>query len=550
MEKTQFAGISVLGPGESVTDDGGAFTGQDRRIIDRLLELGAKTHRHNGLPGLLNPNQAMGASAVASAGTLPGALAFAVGYSLTDEDGGETLISPLVTLSTPPQIGVPLFAPTVTADYTAGDLLADTFYYAKSWVDATGGETPLGPATPGEREPGFPNGRMLVTDLDDGMSGAGAAAWRLYRAVGGGDFHYLASGVGAAFTDDGAQSVNCDIEPLPSNVNTTNGANSLILRLPSGDARVAEAAAINVYLSEDGSFSGNSFLAAYPVASAGASVVFNAITLTNAQPPDTNNSIGGASQIDPDTDLLDWHWRRAVTASGQLGSGTSGDVKLIKDNGFLYAVLGSGAADGPGDWVRIASGGVVASGGGGGGGGASGISVFDGTTSTLYEGVYEFDMFGFDIDFAIDPGTPGILAITPTGGGGASGCVKATYNYTTGSIADAATEDGFVDTSAVQNANVISVLSLVVDNECRVRLYASAADQTADSARPFGTDPTGDHGVLLDVEIGSALTLRINPATLLYTSDGSSNFYISVENMSGGTTAVSVDLNSIAVVAP
>jgi hypothetical protein len=52
MRKTLFAGLTVLSPDESLLSDDGAFIGRDRETIDRFLEIGAKTHRHTGLPGL------------------------------------------------------------------------------------------------------------------------------------------------------------------------------------------------------------------------------------------------------------------------------------------------------------------------------------------------------------------------------------------------------------------------------------------------------------------------------------------------------------------
>jgi hypothetical protein len=55
MRKTLFSGLTVLTPDESILSDDGSFIGADRDTIDRFLEIGAKTHRHTGLPGLNNP---------------------------------------------------------------------------------------------------------------------------------------------------------------------------------------------------------------------------------------------------------------------------------------------------------------------------------------------------------------------------------------------------------------------------------------------------------------------------------------------------------------
>jgi hypothetical protein len=359
MEKSLFAGLTILDEDESILEDAGAFVGRDREIIDRLLELGAKTHRHIGGDGLLDPNQALGASAVASAGTLPGDLTFSIGYTLEDSDRGETLISPLVTLTTPPVIERPLFAPVGAISYAAGSLPTDTYYYAISYTDAEGGETQVGPAVPVERQPGFANAQVELSGLTNGMVAAGASGWRLYRAVGGGDFHFLDSGSIDTYTDDGSVPVQPDLQPLPENVNTTNNDNGVLLRLPSADARVGESSYINVYMSEDGSFSGDVFLQQFPVSSAGQEVFYPSVTLFGEQPPDVNNSIGGAHQIDPDTELLDWHWLRPVAAPYALGSGVLGDVRIATNTGQIFGMLaasGSGAAA----WTVLPSGGVGA----------------------------------------------------------------------------------------------------------------------------------------------------------------------------------------------
>src|SRR5690606_19883667 len=189
MEKTQFAGLTILEPNESLFEDGGAFTNRDRRIIDRFLQLGAKTHRHTGLPGLTNPDTEMGASGVEGGGQIPAGVSFAVGYTLEDETGGETILSPVVNVSTPSPIDVPTLAPTLEITYASGNLLTDTYYYAYSYADGQGGETAVGPVAGIEREPGFPKAQVHISGLlgSGAMASAGASNWRLYRAVGGGD---------------------------------------------------------------------------------------------------------------------------------------------------------------------------------------------------------------------------------------------------------------------------------------------------------------------------------------------------------------------------
>lgn len=353
MKKTLFAGLTVLEPGEGLATDNGAFVSADPQIEDRLLEIGAKTHRHTGLAGLSNPSGAPVASIVASGGALPSDLAISVGYTLEDSQGGETMLSPIAVVSTPGGLPEPPAAPSAQISHAAGQLAVNTYYYAASFVDGEGGETELGPAVSADRQPGFASGQIILTQLSFGMAAAGAAGWRLYRAIGGDSFDLLATGTADEFIDDGTQAVSCDVHPPAGEQNTTIGNSSLLVTLPSA---VAGEMFINVYASVGGDFGGGSLLGQFPVASAGHIAVFRTLEFFDVSPPPVNLSIGGAHQIDPDTELLDWHWKRPVLASGALGSGVTGDVRLVEGTGQIYAVLlPSAVASGASEWVRIAS---------------------------------------------------------------------------------------------------------------------------------------------------------------------------------------------------
>ena len=52
------------------------------------------------------------------------------------------------------------------------------------------------------------------------------------------------------------------------------------------------------------------------------------------------------------------------------------------------------------------------------------------------------------------------------------------------------------------------------DAAARIRIYATTAHRAADAARAVGTDPTGDHGVELDVNLTSSiLSVTLAPAS-------------------------------------
>jgi hypothetical protein len=331
MKKTLFAGLTVLEPGEGLDTDSGAFAGRDRETVDHLLEVGAKTHRHTGLNGLSSPAAALGAAVVASGGTIGADLAVSLGYTLEDNAGGETMLSPVASVSTQPPLEGPQAAPSAAFDSGGGSLMVNTYFYGVTFTDGEGGETPLGPTINVERPPGFASGRVDLSQLNFGLVAAGAKGWRLYRATGGGTFNLLATGSSgeATFVDDGSKSVECSVHPPAGEQNTTLGINTLLVTLPASGA-LGSATFINLYASISGDFGGGSFLQQFPVASAGHVVAFSKLELTAISPPSVNLSIGGAHQIDPDTELLDWHWKRPVANVGALpASAEEGDTRMV-----------------------------------------------------------------------------------------------------------------------------------------------------------------------------------------------------------------------------
>lgn len=358
MKKSLFAGLEILEAGDSLSSDNGAFIGVDRENIDRLLRIGAKTHRHTGLSGLSNPLVAPGASVVASAGTISSDTAISVGYTLEDDDGGETMISPVTVVSTQPPLSAPQFAPSAASNYASGSLLVNTYFYALTYGDGEGGETQMGPSVNAERAPGFASGRVILTNLTHDMVSLGASEWRLYRAIGGGVFNLLATGSSSedTFIDDGTHSLDCSTHPPAGELNTTAGVSTLLVTLPSA---IGGATSINLYGTVTGDFGGGSLLGSYPAASAGHVAAFQSLELGAHSPPSVNLSIGGAHQIDPESELLSWHWRGPVAASAALPSGTLGDVRLVTGDGTLWGILSASAAGATG-WTRLASGASLA----------------------------------------------------------------------------------------------------------------------------------------------------------------------------------------------
>jgi len=343
MEKTIFTGLTVLEPDESIYADNSAFISRDRREIDRGLHIGIKTHRHDGSSGLENPVVAPSGLVIGSGGTIPAGVSLTLGYTLEDAFGGETLVSPTVLVTTPLPFSSPQTAPTAVLDTTTGELDVDTFTYAVTWTDGEGGETPLGPSVTISRDPGFANAQIKLSGLDAGMTEAGASEWNLYRARSGGVYVLLTTGTGATFNDDGKTLAQCDVNPPTATTNTTGSINQLEFFIPgSGIAGsgIANATWINLYASQAGDFGESCLLAQVPVGSAGGSMVFPALELLDAQPPDVNRSYGGANKIDPDEELIDWHWKRPVKEVGDLPTeekgAEEGDVRVVEEERKAY----------------------------------------------------------------------------------------------------------------------------------------------------------------------------------------------------------------------
>lgn len=126
------------------------------------------------------------------------------------------------------------------------------------------------------------------------------------------------------------------------------------------------------------------------------------------------------------------------------------------------------------------------------------------------------------------PGPPGDLT------------VREAKTHTTASLANNASEQ-----SSVVLYEGYRVLRVETDIPARVRLYATAAQQAADAARAIGTDPAGNHGVVLEVvtEVGN-LAYALSPIPHGFSMEAvpSANIPITVTNLSGATGTVAVTL--------
>lgn len=126
------------------------------------------------------------------------------------------------------------------------------------------------------------------------------------------------------------------------------------------------------------------------------------------------------------------------------------------------------------------------------------------------------------------------------GGGGGGGATRATVTHTTAALAAAASEDFTLMIGAT-----FVLRKITTDVTCRIRLYASSAQRTADEGRSPEMFPEGDHGCFIDAVIDTtdSATLNVIPAAFVATEAGS--VYARVTNLSGVASAIEVTLDTV-----
>lgn len=352
MIRTPFAGLTALDENDPITIDGGSFGIRNPRTTDGLLRVGAVTHRHDGHAGLPNPHIAL-TGAVSSGGTIGASSQFALTYTVLDIQGGETAAAPPLLLTTGGQVASPTIAPSAVVVTSAGIMPAGDYYYALTYTDGAGGETPIGPTTLISVPPGFASASVVLSSLSQELAPHGQASqWRLWRSYEGEDWHLVTQSSNDSFDDAGFDPP--DNPARPPDANSTSAHFALVVTIPTAaqDPAIASGTLINLYLAPDQSFADPCFYRQLPIGSAGTTLVITQDTIAEGSPPPVSLSKQGANQINPDTDILDWHWKRPVATRAALPSGSQADVRMTIDTGHLWAVLGASAV-GSGGWTDL-----------------------------------------------------------------------------------------------------------------------------------------------------------------------------------------------------
>lgn len=127
-----------------------------------------------------------------------------------------------------------------------------------------------------------------------------------------------------------------------------------------------------------------------------------------------------------------------------------------------------------------------------------------------------------------------------SGGGGGFTPTRVTQAVSTSNIANGVSEN-----ISFGNLGLSYVLHKVaVDYASRVRIYADAASQTADSSRPQGTDPIEGSGVIAEFIASAANTFLITPGIYGFIETGNT-IPVTVTNLSGSTYPINVTLTGL-----
>jgi hypothetical protein len=338
VEITPFAGLDALEPGETPSSDGYKFQLLDRFIIDRILRIGAVTHKHDAHGAMPNPTDPPVVSTANAGGVIPAGVSLSVTYTWVDAQNGETLPVSAVVVSTSPGYLDPFDELGAVVDYTAGTLLSDNYSYAATVADGRGGETAIGPAALVSVDPGNANAEVtisgLAATLADSSGGDPAASWRLWRSNGDGPWYLLGTGTGDTFLDNG---VAGDCTVAPPNTGSTAGSNTLTVTVPGATAP-GGLASFNVYVSLDGSFTTPALLGIYPLSQFDTAITYTDLTVSEGAPPTVSTSLPGANQINPDTDIVNWYWKSPVDTATDLplSGNNDGDARITRDTDMIW----------------------------------------------------------------------------------------------------------------------------------------------------------------------------------------------------------------------
>lgn len=256
-------GLQTLSAGDSLNINGYQFTRADRQTIDRLLYIGAESHRHDGEAGASSsPSSPPTVALNTTGGNIPAGTLVAYKYTLVDATGAESSPSPEITVTTAAPISSP-GAPSLARYLTGGTLIGGNYYYVLSAY--SGVQT-------SETRPGDTAFVTLASssstwrvELTLPSLPVGADGFNVFRRSPGESKYSFMDTIDmqvatppTVYVDDGSINVNCNRQPPVRN--TTNASNSIDVALPGATPTVPEGFTWKLYRSYSSGAYNNSLL--------------------------------------------------------------------------------------------------------------------------------------------------------------------------------------------------------------------------------------------------------------------------------------------------
>lgn len=130
------------------------------------------------------------------------------------------------------------------------------------------------------------------------------------------------------------------------------------------------------------------------------------------------------------------------------------------------------------------------------------------------------------------------LTIT-SGGSGSTGFIADTVAVNSSSLISGGS--GIVSLTTYP---LMTIRKITTNYPARVRVYTTNALAVADNLRNLTTEPTGNHGCLLEVvTTSSLLNIELSPAVQFYTVESPTNLYFNFTNLDSSTRVITATFN-------
>lgn len=245
MSSTSNYGLQKLEQGGKFSDNSYKYTSADRDTIDRILNIGATSHVHDGAENIPDlPSEPPILTLDTTTGVIPPSTRVYYKYTFVDALGNESTPSAEAFIDTPSSLSIPQ-PPSLIASATGGSLLPGTYSYVMSaWETLNTQETrAINPTSIT-----IPSGSANKITVTFPSLPAGAGGFNLYRK-GPGDLSYwwLASSGGSNFVDDGSTAPST-VRTLPGK-DTSNASNAIVISLPGATPSVPSGSTWKIYRS-------------------------------------------------------------------------------------------------------------------------------------------------------------------------------------------------------------------------------------------------------------------------------------------------------------